>query len=117
MATIVSGGLTTTNTTAEQNVASNTPVNTTSFKCAVITGYVTTYNATEQNMGTVFFDVAGTNVFESRIQNTDLASLCGVIVLPFGDGITFNGSQAIAWQVTPAAATSYRWFGSMFGQG
>lgn len=117
MATIVSGGLTTTAVTAEQTIVTNTPSSSTSFKCAVVSGYLTTYSATESNMGVVFIDVAGTNVFEARIQNTDLASLAGVIVIPWGDGITFNGSQTLAWQVTPAATTSMRWWGAFFGQG
>ena len=116
MATIVSGGLTSTATTAEQTIVTNTPANTVSFKCAVVSGYYTTYSATEAALGVVFLDVATINVFEARIQNTDLASLAGVIVIPWGDGLTFNGSQAISWQVTPAATTSMRWFGAFFGQ-
>lgn len=117
MATIVSGGLTSTTTTAEQTVVTNTPANTTSFKCATISGYLTTYSATEAALGVVFVDVAATNVYEARMQNTDLASLASVIVIPWGNGITFSGSQAIAWQVTPAAATSTRWFGTFWGEG
>lgn len=81
-----------------------------------MSGYYTTYSATEAALGVVFMDIAGTNVFEARIQNTDLASLAGVIVIPFGDGILFNGSQTISWQVTPAATTSMRWWGAFFGQ-
>lgn len=117
MATIVGGGLTTTTTTAEQTIVTNTPANTTSFKCISCSGYLTTYSATEAALGVVFFDVAATNVYEARMQNTDLASLASVIVIPWGDGILFSGAQAIAWQVTPAAVTSTRWFGSMWGQG
>ena len=116
MATIVSGGLTSTATTAEQSIVTNTPANNISFKCATVSGYYTTYSATEAALGVVFMDIAGTNVFEARIQNTDLASLAGVIVIPFGDGILFNGSQTINWQVTPAATTSTRWWGAFFGQ-
>lgn len=116
MATIVSGGLTSTAVTAEQTIVTNTPANTVSFKCAVVSGYYTTYSATEAALGVVFIDVASTNVFEARIQNTDLASLAGVIVIPWGDGILFSGSQVLAWQVTPAATTSMRWFGAFFGQ-
>ena len=117
MATIISGGLTSTATTAEQTIVTGTPAATTSFKCATVSGYYTTYSATEAALGVVFIDIAGTNVFEARVQNTDLASLAGVIVIPWGDGSTFNGSQAIAWQVTPAGTTSTRWFGAFFGQG
>lgn len=117
MATIISGGLTSTATTAEQTICTATPANTTSFKCATVSGYYTTYSATEAALGVVFIDVATTNVFEARVQNTDLASLAGVIVIPWGDGLLFSGSQALSWQVTPAATTSMRWFGAFFGQG
>ncbi len=116
-ATIVFGGLTTTTTTAAQTIVTNTPANTTSFKSAVVCGYLTTYSATESNMGTVFMRQGGTDKFEARIQNTDLASLAGVIVVPWGNGLTFSGAEAIAWHVTPAATTSMRWTGSFFGQG
>ncbi len=117
MATFISGQLTTTATTAEQSVCSATPSGSTSFKSGAIAGYLTTYSATESNMGVVFWDVGGTNRWEARVQNTDLASLAGVIVLPFGDGITFSGAETCAWQVTPAAATSMRWAGIFIGQG
>lgn len=117
MATIVGSGLTTTAVTAEQDVLSNTPAATTSFKCISISGYLTTYSATEAALGIVFFDVAATNVYEARMQSTDLASLASVIVIPWGDGITFSGSQALLWEVTPAAVTSMRWYGTLWGEG
>lgn len=117
MATIQASGLTSTATTAEQNITTFTPTNATSWKCATCSGYLTTYSATEAALGVVFIDLAGTNVYEARMQNTDLASLAGVIVIPWGDGIVFSGSQVLAWQVTPAAATSTRWWGAFFGQG
>ena len=113
----MAAGITTTTTTAEQTIVSNTPASSTSFKCATCSGYLTTYSATEAALGVVFIDVAGSNVYEARMQNTDLASLAGVIVIPWGDGLTFNGSQAIAWQTTPAATTSTRWWGAFWGQG
>jgi len=117
MATIVAGGLTTTAVTAAQTIVTNTPANTTSFKAATVSGYLTTYSATESNMGVVFIRQGGTDKFEGRIQNTDLASLAGVIVIPWGDGLAFSGAEAIAWHVTPAATTSMRWWGAFFGQG
>lgn len=117
MATILSGGLTSTATTAEQTIITGTPAATTSFKAASCSGYLTTYSATEAALGVVFIDVAATNVFEARMQNTDLASLASVIVIPWGDGLTFSGSQVLAWQVTPAATTSTRWWGAFWGQG
>ena len=115
MATIVAGGLTTTAVTAAQTIVTNTPANTTSFKAATVSGYLTTYSATESNMGVVFIRQGGVDKFEGRIQNTDLASLAGVIVIPWGDGLTFSGAEAIAWHVTPAATTSMRWWGAFFG--
>lgn len=117
MATIVQGALTTTAVTADQVIVTNTPAGTTSFKCAAVCGYLTTYSATESNMGTVYFEQGGVDKFEARIQNTDLASLAGVIVLPWGNGLTFSGAEVIRWLVTPAAVTSMRWTGSFFGQG
>ena len=116
MATIVYGRLVTTAVTAAQTVVTNTPANTISFKCATITGYLTTYSATESNMGLVYIRQGGTDKFEARIQNTDLASLAGVIVIPWGNGLLFSGAEAIAWHVTPAAVTSMTWAGSFFGQ-
>ena len=117
MATIVSGGLTTTAVTAAQTIVTNTPANTTSFKCATVSGYLTAYSATESNMGVVFIRQGGVDKFEGRIQNTDLASLAGCIVIPWGDGLSYSGVEAIAWHVTPAATTSMRWWGAFFGQG
>ncbi len=117
MATIVFGALTTTTTTAAQTIVTNTPANTTSFKCTVVAGYMTTYSATEANMGMVYFRQAAVDKFESRIQNTDLASLAGVIVIPWGNGLTFSGAEVVSWHVTPAAVTSMRWTASLFGQG
>jgi hypothetical protein len=117
MATIVAGGLTTTAVTAAQTIVTNTPANTTSFKAATVSGYLTAYSATESNMGVVFIRQDGVAKFEGRIQNTDLASLAGVIVIPWGDGLTFSGAETIAWHVTPAATTSMRWWGAFFGQG
>jgi hypothetical protein len=116
MATIVFGALTTTTTTAAQTIVTNTPAGTVSFKSAVVAGYLTAYNGTESNMGVVFMRQGGVDKFESRVQNTDLASLAGVIVIPWGNGLTFSGAEAISWHVTPAATTSMRWTGSFFGQ-
>ncbi len=117
MATIVAGGLTTTAVTAAQTIVTNTPANTTSFKAATVSGYLTTYSATESNMGVVFIRQGGVDKFEGRIQNTDLASLAGCIVIPWGDGLSFSGAETLAWHVTPAATTSMRWWGAFFGQG
>ncbi len=117
MATIVYGGLTTTTVTAAQTIVTNTPANTTSFKSTVVCGYLTTFSATEANLGTVYFRQGGVDKFEARMQSTDLASLASVIVIPWGDGILFSGAETIAWHCTPAAVTSTRWAATFFGQG
>ena len=116
-ATIVFGAITTTATTAAQTIVTNTPANTTSFKSAVVCAYLTTYSATEAALGIVYMRQGSVDKFEARMQNTDLASLASVIVIPWGNGLTFSGSETLAWHTTPAAATSTRWSGSFFGQG
>jgi hypothetical protein len=108
-ATIQFAGLTTTTTTADQSILSYTPAGTLSLKCIVIAGYLTTYNATESNMGVVKVKVGGVDKMEFRIQNTDLDAMPGVIVIPLGDGLVFSGAEAVAITVTPAATTSMRW--------
>lgn len=117
MATIVAGGITSSAVTALQDIVTDTPGSGTSFKCISCSGYLTTYSATEAALGVVYFAVNGTATFEARMQSTDLASLASIVVIPWGDGITFSGSEALLWEVTPAAATSMRWFGTMWGQG
>jgi hypothetical protein len=112
-ATIQFGALTTTATTADQVITSHTPANTISLKCIVIAGYLTTYNATESNMGTVKIQVGGVDKMEFRIQNTDLDAMPGVIVVPLGDGLVFSGSEVVRAIVTPAATTSMRWTASL----
>ena len=117
-ATIVNQVLTSVATTAKQALASAyTPAATTSVKTTVIVGYLTTYSATEAALGICYLQQGGADKLEVRLQNTDLDSLCGVIVIPFGNGITFTGSETFSWVVTPAAATSTRWSGTFFGQG
>jgi hypothetical protein len=117
MATVVFGGLTTTAVTAYQTIVTNTPAGTTSFKSAVVCSYLTTYSATEAALGLVYFRIDATDKFEARMQNTDLASLASVIVIPWGDGLVFSGANVISWNCTPASTTSMRWTGSFFGQG
>jgi hypothetical protein len=112
-ATIQFGALTTTTTTANQVITSHTPVNTLSLKAIVIAGYLTSYNATESNMGVVKVQVGGVDKMEFRIQNTDLDAMPGVIVVPLGDGLTFSGSEVVSVIVTPAATTSMRWTASL----
>ena len=117
MATFQHAGITTTATTADQVISSFTPTNATSWKCTTLVAYLTTYSGTESNLGTAKLQSGGTDIFESRIQNTDLDTRPGVIVLPWGKGITFDGATVVRWITTPAAATSMKWNGSFFGQG
>ncbi len=115
-ATIQHGALTSSASTADQVITSFTPTNTTSWKSTTVSGFLTTYSATESNLGTVVMQVNAANVFESRIQNTDNDSIPGCIVIPW-DGIVANGSHVWRWIVTPASATSMRWTASLFGEG
>jgi hypothetical protein len=117
MATIVYGTFGTNANTADQTIVTNTPSATTSFKAISCGAYLTTYSATEAALGLINFRQAAAKKCEFRMQNTDLASLASVIVIPWGDGITFNGSDAIDWVCTPASASLMTWSGSMWGQG
>jgi len=118
MATIVQGALTTTAVTADQVIVTNTPANTTSFKSTVVSGYLTTYSGTESNMGVTKMQKGGVDASpELRIMNTDLDTVAGVEVIPWGDGLTFSGSEVIRWIVTPASTTSMRWSATFFGEG
>jgi hypothetical protein len=117
MATIAFGALTTTAVTAYQTIYTGTPAGTTSFKSAVLCSYLTTYSATEAALGLVYIRQAGTDKFEARMQNTDLASLASVIVIPWGDGLLFSGAEVLSAHCTPASTTSMRWTASFFGQG
>jgi hypothetical protein len=116
MARIAFGGLTSTAVTANQTVLTDTPTNAESLKTILISGYLTTYSATESNMGVVILRQNGVDKAEFRIQNTDLDSVAGVVVIPVGDGLLFNGTDPIAVVVTPAAVTSMRWTASFFYQ-
>lgn len=116
MADIQFGGLTTTTTTANQVVVSHTPASALSLKAIVIAGYLTTYSATESNMGVVSVRINGSTRMEFRIQNTDLDAMPGVLVVPLGDGLSFTGSETIDVVVTPAATTSMRWTASLLYQ-
>jgi hypothetical protein len=116
MATFQHAGITTTATTADQVISSFTPANTVSWKCTIVVGYLTTYSATESNMGVAKLQSGGTDVAEVRVVNTDNDSRPGIVVIPWGSGITFDGATVVRWIVTPAAATSMRWVGSFHGQ-
>jgi hypothetical protein len=117
MATFQFAALTTTAVTADQVITSFTPTNTTSWKSTMVCGFLTTYSGTEANLGTVKLQQAGTDKAEFRIQNTDNDSLPGIIVIPWGDGVVFNGTDVVRWIVTPASTTSMRWTASLFGEG
>ena len=112
-ATIQFGALTSSATTADQVITSHTPANTVSLKAIVVAGFLTTYSGTEANLGTVKVQVGGVDKMEFRLQNTDLDSVPGVVVVPLGDGLVFSGSDVVRVIVTPAAATSTRWTASL----
>jgi hypothetical protein len=115
-ATILFGALTSV-ATGIQTIYTGTPAGNTSFKSTVVCGYLTTYSATEAALGLVYLRQAAVDKFEARMQNTDLASLASVIVIPWGDGLVFSGAEVVSWHTNPAAATSTRWTASLFGQG
>ena len=117
MATFAHGALTSTATTADQVVHSFTPTNATSWKSTVVAGYLTTYSASESNMGVVKLQTGGSDRAEFRIQNTDNDSVPGMRVIPWGNGIVLDGATVMRWIVTPASATSMRWTASFFGEG
>lgn len=117
MATFQNAGITTTATTADQVISSFTPLNTTSWKAAYLSAFLTAYSGTESNMGTAKMQSGGTDIFETRIMNTDLDTRPGLIIIPWGDGILFDGATVLRWIVTPAAATSMKWNGGWMGQG
>jgi len=114
MANIIYGGITSTATTANQVIATGTPTSNAKLKCIVISGFLTTWSATEANLGTVYLRQAAAAKGEWRIQNTDNDTLAGIIVIPLGDGISFTGSEVVDVTTTPAAATSTRWTASLF---
>ena len=116
MANIQFGALTTTTVTAKQTVLSFTPGAAEKLKCILVSGYLTTYSATESNMGVIYIQLAGVDKAEFRIQNTDLDTVAGVVVIPLGDGLTFDGSTVLSIVVTPAATTSMRWTATCFLQ-
>lgn len=116
MADIQFGALTTTTVTARQDILAHTPGSALKLKCIVITGTYTVYSATEANLGTVYMGVGGVDKLEFRVQNTDLDTLAGVVVIPLGDGISFTGSEQLVIEVTPASTTSMRWTASLFYQ-
>lgn len=109
MANIRFGAITTLSTVTRQDILTFTPGSTLKLKLIVVAGYYTTWSATEANLGTVYIVVGGVDKFEFRIQNTDNDTLAGLVILPFGDGILFSGTEAVLIEVTPASATSTRW--------
>jgi len=117
MATIQFGALTSSATTADQVINSFTPGSSTSWKCNFVAGFLTTYSATESNLGTVKLQQGGTDKNEFRLQNTDNDTCPGIVVIPWGNGLSFTGSEVVRNIVTPAAATSMRWTSTLFGQG
>ncbi len=95
MANIAFGGITTTATTARQIIVSDTPGAAEDVLTIVVTGTYTTWSGTEANLGTIYITVGGVDKFEWRVQNTDLDTLAGVLVIPFGDGLRFDGVTQI----------------------
>lgn len=117
MATIQYGTLVSTATTADQVITSFTPAGTTSWKSTVVTAYLTTWSATEARMGEAKLQQGGVDKAELRAQNSDLECLATCVVIPWGSGLVFTGSEVVRWIVTPFSSTSMTWNASLFGQG
>jgi len=99
MATIQFGAITTTAVTTRQDILTYTPADSLSLKAIVVAGYFTVWSATEANLGTVYVVVGGSDKMEFRITNTDNDTTPGLVVIPFGDGVTFSGSEAVLIEV------------------
>jgi len=108
------GALTTTATTARQDILTYTPAGSLKLKTIMICGFYTTWSATEANLGTVYLVVGGVDKAEFRIQNTDNDTLAGIVIIPLGNGLIFDGATAVLIEVTPASATSMRWTATQF---
>lgn len=118
-ATFIAAGTSATGTTSgvTTDICSGTPSANTSWKTMSVSGYLTTYSTTESEMARIYFSVGAVTKFETRFQNTDLASLASVIIIPLGNGITFSGAEVIRWQFSMAGtATAQRLYGSFFGE-
>lgn len=107
----------TSSTTADQVITSFTPANTTYWKSTVVTAYMTTYQATEYRMGEMKMQQGGVDKVELRATSSDQECLSACIVIPWGSGLIFNGSEVVRWLVTPATLTATTWNATFFGQG
>lgn len=100
--------------TARSTIFEFTPMANTSWKSTIVSGYLQTYSATEARLGEVYLQVSEVDAFEARLHITDKMGSC-VIVLPFGTGLSFSGSQIVSWDCFPATAGA-RWVASFLGQ-
>jgi hypothetical protein len=115
------GNLVTTAVTADQVICTVTFGATTTYKMMSLGAALTTYSATESNLGLgrIAADLTGGGwvvKFEQRFQNTDLDNNAGMSILPLGAGIAYASGQDVRAQCTPAATTSMRWNASFWGE-
>lgn len=108
-------------TAANQTIISVLMAVNTTYKMVAIGCSLTTYSATEAQLGIGMFGYASngstySQAFEQRYQNTDLDNNCGMSILPLGAGITFSAATAVKAYVTPWTATSCRWPASLWGE-
>lgn len=113
--------LVTTAATADQVILSVTFAATTTYKWMSLGAALTTYSATEANLGLgrIAADLTGGGwvvKFEQRFQNTDLDNNCGMSILPLGAGIAYASGEDVRAQCTPASTTSMRWNASFWGE-
>lgn len=114
------GNLVTTAVTADQVILSVTFGATTTYKFVSVGAALTTYSATEANVGIakIQADLTGggwVTKLEQRFQNTDLDNNCGMTICPLGNGITFASLEDLRAVCTPASTTSMRWNASFWG--
>jgi len=114
MANIVGNTITTSTAAADQVICTGTPSAVAKLKLVTVAGYLTTWSATEANMGVVALRVGGVKKAEWRIQNTDNDTVAGFIAAPLGDGISFSGSEVVDVVVTPVSTTSMRWSATLW---
>jgi len=111
--------LVTTATTADQVILTVTLAAPFKVLLMALGAALTTYNATESNLGLAriqMYTGAWAQKFEQRFQNTDLDNNAGMSIISLGAGITFATGENLRAICTPGAATSMRWPCSMWGE-
>lgn len=117
---IVANVLTTTTTTANQQVASYTVPTGKKFKLLLLGlgGEPTTWSTTETSLGYVWLDISEVDYrgIEVRAMAGDATGVnIQYLILPIPEGIEFTAGEVIKIECTPAGTTSTRWKGIIIG--